>query len=145
MKHKERGFTLIEVLASILILSIIGVIIWNVFIQGSKYAKYSLSKNALQQEANYVITNLTRIHQTSTTYQISSSSCQINVTYTKQDGTISTKLFDSQDICYSTNFTGTVNPNEDDINLTITLSDKKKSSSKVDISTILYRLKDGGI
>lgn len=145
MKHNERGFTLIELLAAILILSIIGIIIWNVFIQGNKYNQTAISKNMLQQEANLVVTDLTKIHQTSSTYTISSTGCQISVSYTRNDGTTSSEVLNSSNICYSSSFTGTVDPNVTDINLTITLSDKEKPSNKFDVDTILYRLKDGGI
>lgn len=145
MNQKQCGLTFIELLATITVLSIIGIIIWNVFIQGNKYSQTSISKNMLQQEANLVITNLTKIHQTSAQYEIISSSCQISVSITKKDGTTTSQVFDSPTICYSTNFSGIVDPSQDDINLTITLSDKKNSSNHLDVDTVLYRLKDGGV
>ena len=51
----QKGVTLIELLATITILSIIGVIIWNVFIQGTKYSNTAVTKNRLIQESNIVI------------------------------------------------------------------------------------------
>ncbi|OIK16959.1 hypothetical protein BIV60_01395 [Bacillus sp. MUM 116] len=145
MIRDERGLTLVELLATITILSIIGIVIWNVFIQGNKVSQKSMSKNSMEQEANLVITNLTSIFQTSKQFQLASSNCQISVTFTKQDNTVQTQVFTNAQLCYSATNISSINPGETDVNLSITVSDRKDINNQVTISSLLYRLKDGDI
>ncbi|MDQ6599833.1 prepilin-type N-terminal cleavage/methylation domain-containing protein [Bacillus salipaludis] len=150
MERDERGLTLIEVLASITILSILGVIIWNVFLQGYKLSQRAVSKNSMIQETNLVITNLTRIHQKSTQYTLSNTgaNCEITINYTKMDGTTQTEIYNNPQICFNFDITNSVtmpvNPKQNDVSLKITSSDKKNPSNNITINTMLYRIKAGG-
>jgi prepilin-type N-terminal cleavage/methylation domain-containing protein len=148
MVRGERGFTLIEVLATISILSFVGVIIWNVFFQGYHYSQNSNSKNSMIQETNLIIVNLLKIHQTADQYEIknSSSNCGIIVTYKK--GTLNqTQIFDNKQLCFSVvlknSISGTIDPNLIDVPLTVTASDKQNSNNKISIDSTLYRVKRG--
>lgn len=142
MVRNQRGLTLIELLATLSILSFIGVIIWNVFFQGYHYSQKAINKNMLQQEANIVITRLTKIHQISKEYELITAGCQITVNYTNQDNTQQSEIFEHSKFCYSTNFSGLVDPNADDIKLKIFISDKNDPNNRAEVDTILYRLKD---
>lgn len=138
----QRGITLVELLVTLGILSFIGTLIWGVYFQGFNYSQKSMMKNTLQQEANLVIVNLTKIHQTSSQYQISSSDCNITVIYTSnQDHSQHTQIFSKNGLCYSTTVTGTFDPSQDDVNLTVTIYDQKDTNNKVDVNAFLYRLK----
>lgn len=145
MIRDERGLTLIELLATITILSIIGIVIWNVFIQGNKVSQKSMSKNSMVQEANLVITNLTRIFQTSKQFQLTSLNCQFSVTFTNQDNTVHTQVFENDQMCFSATNISSINPGETDVNFSITVSDRKDINNQVTISSLLYRLKDGDV
>ncbi|MFZ7945574.1 type II secretion system protein [Neobacillus sp. 19] len=147
MHQNQKGITLIELLVTLAILSLIGIIIWNVFFQGMKFSEKSVTKNTMQQEANLLITNLKKIHQTSKLYEISSSTCKITVSITKQDDTTQTVEFNYPDFCISFDHSidGEVEPDIEDLNLTVTIYEKKDPKNKVEVDTILYRLKDGGI
>ncbi|WML59564.1 prepilin-type N-terminal cleavage/methylation domain-containing protein [Neobacillus sp. PS2-9] len=155
MSRNERGLTLIEVLIAVAILSIIGVIIWNVFYQGYSYSKKATSRNSMQQETNILITNLKKIHQSNINYTIKSSNCDITVTYQKDPtSTAQTQIFSHSQICFKLEIivdsinqgAGPINiqPNKSDITLNINTSDKNNPGNNLTISTFLYRMKGVG-
>jgi prepilin-type N-terminal cleavage/methylation domain-containing protein len=138
----QRGITLIELLVTIAILSVIGAIIWSVFFQGFNFSQKSVTKNRLQQEANIVIVNLTRIHQTSLVYSISSSDCKITVNYTKKvDNSQQSLVFEGDGLCYTTDMTGSFDPNQNDNDVKVTVYDQNDPTNKAEVDAFLYRLK----
>lgn len=156
MIKSQRGITLVELLATLALLSFIGIIIWGVFFQGVSFSQKSSTKNALQQEANFVITSLTKIHQTSDHYQISSDENKITVIFSINNTTQSQDFSDSRfnitgkfvdndtgEVVSQTN--SAVVPNDDNISFVITISDKNNSQNQVTENGILYRLKGGGV
>ena len=67
---KEEGITLIEVLATLTILSIISILIYGVLNNGLDYSKKSQKNVALQQEMNILITTFTKLHESNDKYEI---------------------------------------------------------------------------
>ncbi|NLP50316.1 prepilin-type N-terminal cleavage/methylation domain-containing protein [Bacillus sp. RO1] len=61
--QNERGLTLIELLATIVIGSIVIGLATSVFVSAAKQNKITYEHNALRQEANLIITKLRQIHQ----------------------------------------------------------------------------------
>ncbi len=59
----QAGITLIEVLATITILSIVSVIIYSVFSNGLRYSSQAEETVLIQQEANYLLTLLKEQHE----------------------------------------------------------------------------------
>ena len=57
----QRGITLIELLLTISIISFVGVLIWSVFFQGTEYSNTAITNNQMQQEANIIMTKITKI------------------------------------------------------------------------------------
>ena len=141
LMHNERGLTLIELLATLTILSVVSVVIWNVFFQGINYSNKAVSQNTIQQESNYLTMKLTKIHQTSKGYKLNNSSCKISVEYTTQDGVMSNEEFAHPQLCLSTDFSGEVNPNSEDLPLTITINEKENTDNEFVLETVFYRLK----
>jgi type II secretory pathway pseudopilin PulG len=151
----QRGITLVELLVTLGILSFIGIIIWSVFFQGAAYSQKSSTKNAMQQEANIIITSLIKIHQTSDQYQINSSGCKLTVTFTKNNSIQTQDLSNSKfcisarivDVATGTVLTGTdfIDPNGQDISYELTIKDANDSTNQVIENGTLYRLKDGGV
>lgn len=144
MHRNEQGLTLLEVLATVIILSIIGIVIWNVFIQGYQFSNKSIKKSQMQQEANYVLTSMKRFHQNSDVpYYINVSGCEITVS-NKPEGSDSI-VFNHPQICFSSNFTGRkdVNPERENVNFIIIATDENDNRNKLSIETVLYRLKSG--
>lgn len=143
--RNEGGITLIESLAALTILSFIGIIIWSVFFQGYNYSKNAVSKNKMQQEANIIITTLTRIHQTALSYVISiPESGTVEVVVTEQDNSIRKVSFKDNQLLIQINQTGTIIPKSNDLDLKITITDKNNPKNLVEVETLLYRLKGGG-
>jgi prepilin-type N-terminal cleavage/methylation domain-containing protein len=150
LNRGERGLTLVEVLATLTILSMVSVIIWSVFFQGYNYSQKANSKNLMLQEANILAANLTRIHQTIDKYEIKSENCSIKVTNLKSTPP-QYQVFNHANICFKlveiNNVNGTgpriVEPNKNgnDISLKISVSDKKDPENNITLDTFLYRVK----
>lgn len=150
LKNNEQGISLVEVLATLTILSIVGVLIWQVFFQGYKYSNDAVTKNTLTQEANVIVLKLTRIHQSNEEYTIKSSNGIIEfldsnnnqiTQYSSSKFTYSALLND-----YEVN-SQLVHPSDktQNLNIEIRVTDKNNPSNKVSVKTLLYRLKDGEI
>ncbi|MGF3105019.1 type II secretion system protein [Rossellomorea sp. DUT-2] len=138
MLHNERGLTLVEVLATLTILSIIGAVVWNVFFQGIHYTKKAVSQNSIQQEANIITMRLTRIHQSSESYELENPDCTIKVNYSELE-----EEFHHNDLCFSLENAPEepILPSKIDYPLLITITDKHHPKNKFVIDTTLYRLK----
>ncbi|MDR7077910.1 prepilin-type N-terminal cleavage/methylation domain-containing protein [Neobacillus niacini] len=157
MKRGNHGLTLIEVLATLTILSIVGVIIWSVFFQGYKFSKESISKNFMIQETNILITNLKRIHQTSENYRIENDDGKINVYI---DGKTSPDVFAPPQMRYEVvvkikkkdddsapaiiGSSDLIVPNDYDVYLEVLTSENGKRENNISIDTFLYRLRGVG-
>ncbi|GHH97194.1 type II secretion system protein [Neobacillus kokaensis] len=150
IQDNERGLTLIEVLATLTILSIVSVIIWSIFLQGYNFSQKAISKNFILQESNILITNLKKIHQTVVTYDIKSENCDVKVRNLTTSPT-QEEIFDHAKICYkileinnvNSSTSGTIEPNKKtgDLALKIRASDKNNSDNYIIIDTYLYRVK----
>jgi prepilin-type N-terminal cleavage/methylation domain-containing protein len=160
LKRGEQGLTLIEVLVTLVILSMVSVIIWSVFFQGYKFSQESISKNFMIQETNVITTNLKRIHQTSAVYEIfgSGSSCEIKVVSQKKDPSSPddllpqvTQEFEHSKLCFKiidseikeidSNSGDKIEPDFDEVELTISTSERNNTNNSVTIETYLYKVK----
>lgn len=162
VKSNEHGVTIIELLTAITILAIVGAIIWGAYSQGMNFSKNEITKNEMQQEANIIISQLTRIHQTTQSYRIVSSECTISVTYTEKNkpDVNQTTTFENSKLCLraeenldkDNNNTNQItehvlikgNPEFRDTPLSIMVIDKNNSNNYLQFETLLYRLKGGG-
>lgn len=70
---KQTGLTLIEVLATVAILSIVTVIVYGVFANGLHYSSEAEDTVLIQQEANYILMILKEQHEKSESYTITVS------------------------------------------------------------------------
>ncbi|MBT2644689.1 type II secretion system protein [Bacillus sp. ISL-41] len=143
MVQNQRGMTVIELLASLAILSIIGILVWQVFFQGMNYSAKSISKNNMQQEATILTATLTKIHQTSDEYELSNPSCSIIVQYMRQ-GTTAVEEFSHPEMCLEIDFTGEVEPDLNDLPMKLTINEKANAENRIVQDTFLYRLKGDG-
>lgn len=87
MKHvkKQTGLTLIEVLATLVILSIVTIMITNVFSSGLRYSSQAKETTLLQQEANYLLTLLKEKQQNEEYYEVSVAADHHAVTIKTKD------------------------------------------------------------
>ena len=58
MKKNESGMTLVEVLATLTVLSMVVVLIWTTLSIATKHTNLETTKLQLQQEANYILTEI---------------------------------------------------------------------------------------
>lgn len=64
--HSQRGVTLVEILAAIVIVGFLTVIIWRFFFQTIDYNSYAVTEQTLQQEANLILATLQAEHTRNT-------------------------------------------------------------------------------
>lgn len=147
MHRNEKGLSLIEVLVTLVILSIVGTIIWSVFNNGVRFSNEAISKNQMQQEANIVLTKLTKIHQTATEYTLMSNS---NCTFTVKaiiDNNNEDYQFENSKLCLQVTHNGTsdsIDPVGKDhiLPLIVTISDRNNLANDIELDAVLSRLKD---
>jgi prepilin-type N-terminal cleavage/methylation domain-containing protein len=150
-QHHERGLTLVEVLVTLTLLSVVGIIIWSIFFQGYTFSQKAISKNLMHQETNILIAELTNNHRTSKQYEITNTDyCKIDVKYiSKNDttNTVKTKVFEHSNMCFKIESAviNPVKPNEGDLHLELTTSDNNIPNNKIAIDTFLYRMKGNGL
>ncbi|KOY82807.1 prepilin-type N-terminal cleavage/methylation domain-containing protein [Lysinibacillus macroides] len=137
----QRGLTLVEVLASIIILSLVTILAWNMFFQGTKYSQKTISKNQMQQEANIIIANLNSIHKRSIEYSVSSSDCRLSVVYTDQNRAEKEEIFENSQMCIQANDL-TVIPKTTNAEVHLIIEEKNNPNNKIEINTLLSRLKE---
>ncbi|MEL3970894.1 prepilin-type N-terminal cleavage/methylation domain-containing protein [Rossellomorea oryzaecorticis] len=138
MIKNQNGLTLIEVLASLALLSVIGLVLWNVFFQGLSYSKKAVSQTAMQQEANMISMELTRIHQSHSTYRLVNTDCSIEI-YDSESSPQPFDTFSHSELCISGITEEIDSSNSRD--LVLTLHDKEHPENKFELTTTLYKLK----
>lgn len=79
MKANEKGVSLVEVLAVLLLLSMIGAIGWTALNIGIKHNSVETSKTQLQQEANLIVTKLVNEHRRSDHYYLRLAGGQLEI------------------------------------------------------------------
>lgn len=150
--RNESGLTLIELLVSLALGSIVLILIYQFFFQGIHFSKVVNDKTLLQQEANNMVSSLTKIHQTSDSYSITFDQ-NPNATFItvngKQRMTFNNENFRYELMISSENGTKksyipnlfTVIPQKEDIVLTIKISSSDKESQTYQTTATLSRLK----
>ncbi|MEY2192666.1 type II secretion system protein [Neobacillus sp. BF23-41] len=157
IKHlqNEDGITLIELLATLAILSIIGSLLYGVLLNGIDYSKKSKATVSLQQEMNIIITNINKVHESYGSYNIvvnrNPDASKIQLLVKDSTGTvIRTIELSNTDYEYSLfDYHGTtevpflnttsVNTSEP-LYLKIIIKDKKNPSQTYEVKTIISRL-----
>lgn len=140
VRKNEAGITLVELLATLVLMTIVTAAIWNAVFLSMKYTTSETTKVRLQQEANYIITKLQQQHRKLECYQLEITEDEI-------------ELFDcekpkdrieiiSTDYKYIPVKLTKVEPKSDDLLLDLIIKDSKEDSKlKVEVSTIISRLK----
>lgn len=143
MKNEQQsGFSLVETLVIIVLLSIVSLITWNIFFQGSNYTNKAVSKNQLQQEANIIISKLTKIHLQSDTYKVHIDDCKFTIEATSKGIITDKETFENNQLCITLkNVPEDVNPKTDDVNLELIIM-RNDSNRKLKMEALLQRLKE---
>lgn len=72
--RNQKGITLVELLAAIVIVGFLAVLIWRFFFQTIDYNSYAVTEQTLQQEANVILATLQSEHARNTIVEITGGS-----------------------------------------------------------------------
>ncbi|WP_298830424.1 prepilin-type N-terminal cleavage/methylation domain-containing protein [uncultured Planococcus sp.] len=70
MKKNEKGITLVELLAALVLVSLIAGVAWTAMSIGFKHSVVETSKTQIQQDANLIIAKLASAHRKSDSYSL---------------------------------------------------------------------------
>jgi len=151
MIQNSKGLTLIELLAAVSLSAIILLLAYQFLFQGFQFSKTVTDKTLLQQEANYIMANLTKIHQSSDSYTITFDQ-NPNATYITIEGN-NTVTFKNDRFFYKlktstrnntkiyTKNKETFHPKLTDVSIELTIYNKKNPKLSYSAKTILSRIK----
>jgi len=144
----QKGVTLVELLATLVIFGIFSTIIWAFLFQTVKTNEVEISKNQLQQEANIILNALDEVHRNSSEYTIDYNSDEIIIKPTN----LSPIVFSNSQIDYSLiiqinhkelpNASKiTVYPSSKQLNISLVLKSKKNENVNTTLKSTFHRLK----
>nr|WP_269136027.1 prepilin-type N-terminal cleavage/methylation domain-containing protein [Sporosarcina cyprini] len=146
---KQDGMTLVELLATLLLSSVIILLIWTTIAISMKYNVTETKKLQMQQEANYIITDIQRIHRNAVCYKIE----QVNGTWMSIDCLSDKRISIYTNPNFNINLAGPSGPiytkdkQSKDENgtyypsyiLTVTITDSDKKNLNIEIQTTISR------
>lgn len=152
--NKQKGMTLIELLAVLTILAIILVLLYSVFLNGLHYSTKAKDTVLIQQEANYLLNLLKKQHEEGQIYTVK---VENNETFIIMEGVTEVIKESHSDflyyICdldntnenscresYPVSFSKHINPLQDHFRLKLMLKNKKNHDLIFEVETILSRL-----
>lgn len=136
----QKGVTLVELLATLVIFGIFSTIIWAFLFQTVKTNEVEISKNQLQQEANIILNALDEVHRKSSEYTIDYNSDEIIIKPTNS----SPIVFSNSQIDYNLFplVSGkSISPNTDQLNITLVLKSKTNENVNTKLKSTFVRLK----
>lgn len=140
VKKNESGMTLVEVLATLTILSMVVVLIWLTFSITAKYSIMETTKLQLQQDANYILTEIQQQHRQLECYKLDIKEDRVQLF--NCDTTPELIKIIGTNYKYKEYNSGEIKPKEDNLSFTLTVVDTKKNSKlKVEVETSISRYK----
>lgn len=94
MKKSEKGMTLVEVLATLLLLSLVTGVIWTTISIATQFNVSQTSVLSLQKEANYIVSELQRVHRNCNTYELVITANEVKVMNCKSGDNLVTPGYD---------------------------------------------------
>lgn len=79
MIDNEDGMTLVEVLASLILITLASGIIWTTVSVATKFNVGETTSLKIQQEANYIISELQRVHRTCEEYSLTITQSEVSI------------------------------------------------------------------
>lgn len=79
MKIGEKGITMIELLAALILVSVIAGVAWTAMSIGFKHSVVETSKTQIQQDANLITAKLSAVHRKSDSYWLTFENKQLVV------------------------------------------------------------------
>lgn len=132
--------TLVEVLVTLVLVSLVAALIWTTVSVSMKYNITETKKLRLQQEMNYIITKLQQEHRQRDCYGISVKEEKISIENCAGDSPYEEVI--SSGFLYSPLRTQTVIPKSEDLDLgEIVISDPENKKLNVKVETLISRYK----
>jgi prepilin-type N-terminal cleavage/methylation domain-containing protein len=144
MVHNEKGVTLIELLAALVIFGLFSTIIWAFFFQTIQANETEMTKNSLQQEANLIMNTFQEVHRKSESYVVTISENRESLEIsTEIDGSF---LFNKTGVLYEITADSFVSgdqisPAKDNFPLVLTLTAKENNNLYITIETVFSKIK----
>ncbi|WP_432358370.1 prepilin-type N-terminal cleavage/methylation domain-containing protein [Sporosarcina sp. UB5] len=79
MKRDEHGMTLVEVLVTLVLVTLVIALIWTTVVVSMKYNIVETKKLRWQQEANRIITEIQQLHRKCETYNLTATHEEIRI------------------------------------------------------------------
>ncbi|MEI4769401.1 prepilin-type N-terminal cleavage/methylation domain-containing protein [Psychrobacillus sp. FJAT-51614] len=135
-KQNQNGLTLVELLAAIVIFSVISLILWRFFFQTIEFSDDAMSKNQLQKEANIILNTIQQMHTQSDLKSIKINNDSTSLTL---ESNLDTVVFNNPGIIYQTS-QYTFNENPVSFKFEILLSSSKNPSITYKTNTTFRKL-----
>jgi len=140
VKKNESGMTLVEALATLAILSMVVVLIWTTFYISAKHSIMETTKLQLQQEANYILTEVQQQHRQLECYELDIREDRVQLFNCSRAPELIKVIGKSYK--YTVYNSGEIKPREDNLSFTLTVEDPKGNSKlKVETETTISRYK----
>ncbi|GEM_PF-5692172 len=139
-KLNQKGITLVELLAVLVLITLVTAIIWTTISISFKHTEVETTKLQLQQEANLVITKLQAAHRKGECYNISISDSTITLNACK--GTEVFLRHTSDQFSYGPVMEKDIEPKEEDLKLPEFTVESKKDHKKLKVPTVISRYKN---
>lgn len=146
MNLNDKGLTLLEVLASLVLVSLVVALAMTTFNIGVKYNVIETTKTKMQQESNLIVSTLMNVHRTENCYKIKNVS---TITINVYDDALCTEPFNRQiefsqnqfnyEVTLQAGTPDKINPQETNYSMTLTIKDVN-SSLVNKYQTQIYRL-----
>jgi len=140
VRKNESGMTLVEVLATLTLLSMVTLLIWTAFFISSKHNIAETTKVHLQQEANYILTKLQQQHRHLDCYQLKIGEDKVELV--NCDGQPEFNEIISSDYKYGPFISDEIEPKTrfGDLTIKLIVKDPKENSKlKVEVESIISR------
>ena len=139
-KSKESGVTLVELLAVLVLISLVTGIIWTTLTISVKHNNIETSKLQLQQEANFIITKLQQIHREKECYRLVIEKSEIRILNCEADDVIFNEVITS-DFQYSPLMNEEYKPKKQNVDFNLLVSDPNNKKLTVSVPTKITRYK----
>ncbi|MEK5069477.1 PilW family protein [Sporosarcina sp. FSL K6-1508] len=143
MKVKnEKGVTLIELLAVLVLVTMVGTLIMTTFFIANRFNVTETKKMKMQQEANYIITAVLQKHRTvDECYNLNVSDTGEKIIFSICDEP-GTEVIIAENFKYKlSELENRVRPKDGDLSTTLTVSDPENENLSVSVNTIFQRYK----
>lgn len=143
MKVKnEKGVTLIELLAVLVLVTMVGTLIMTTFFIANRFNVTETKKMKMQQEANYIITAVLQKHRTvDECYNLNVNDTGKKIIFSICDEP-GTEVIIAENFKYKlSELENRVQPKVGDLSTTLTVSDPENENLSVSVNTIFQRYK----